>query len=197
MIYKYFDIPNEFCINLAQANKKLGAKYFEWFLSVKDERIKILEEAVQTTSGFEGWKADFSINSLLSLQRWFESVVERRSTTNKEKEAEIKLFSGTKLEEYFEKKGYTQWTLSENTESISQDVGIYFGEVLINNNAGLKWGQNITRKNEYHNNYPAVLSSFGPDFYPDSIRTFALKVLDGEKIDWKKFYTVFTEEVKI
>lgn len=196
MIYKYFEIPDKFCIDLKQANKKIGAEYFEWFMSIKDKRINILEEAVKSTEGFEFWLADLSIDSLYVLQNWFEIVVEKRPTTEDEKKAEIRLFAGSKLEEYFENRGFTQWTLSEITESICLDVGIYFGEVLVKNNPGLKWGQNITRKNEFHNNYPAVLSSIGPDFYPDSIRTSALKVIEGIQIDWQEFYKVFIAEAK-
>ena len=90
MKYKKINIPNEFAGNFFSGDyinnfdRETAKQYFRWYMSVKNERIVELERAVQTTKGYENWKADLSIESLDKLQKWFENVVDKRSVTEYE-----------------------------------------------------------------------------------------------------------------
>lgn len=197
MKYTYFDIPGQFVGSISHFDRKRAREYFKWFISVKDERLKILERAVQTTKNFESWEADFSVFSLTPLQKWFESVVEKRSTTEREKETQKKIYTGTKFEQYFKETGPTQWTLSEITESICHDVGIYFAEVLIKNNQGLKWGQDVRTKTSINRHYPVVQGFVGADFNPQmALRNFALNYLGDKKLNWSEIYKSIVQHIK-
>ena len=125
MKYTYFDKPKEFLGSVLEFDKHKAQQYFQWFLFIKDKRIKVLEEAVQSSKGFEEWTANYSVNSLKCLQKWFESVVEKRDTTEVEKNTEIKAYKGTQFEESFMDDGPAEWTITDLTESICQDVALF------------------------------------------------------------------------
>lgn len=46
MKYIYFDQPDEFVSSIAKFDTKRARKYFQWFMSVKDKRIEVLQDAV-------------------------------------------------------------------------------------------------------------------------------------------------------
>lgn len=199
MKYIPINIPKEFSGNPIAGDyfrtwdSNTAKKYFQWFMSAKDERIKILEEAVQSTPGFEHWKADFSKESLYALQPWFESVVEKRALTEEEKKLFMRQYNGTI---WAKTTNPPEWVVTDLTRSIEHDVGIYFSEVLIKHNPNLSWGQNLTAKRSPDFNRPVVQ---GQNFsvYGHSIaHGRALTTLKGEQKDWKELYEIWDNHAK-
>lgn len=116
------------------ATKKEGKEFFQWFMSVKDERIRILEKAVQTTPGFENWKADFTEKSLKELGKWLPYVATLVPKTEEMIRIEEESFKGVSpiIPEI------SKIMLSSQSVSISFDVGIYFTECVKHNNPNKK-----------------------------------------------------------
>lgn len=196
MNYLYCDIPDQFAGSIQHFDRPKARAYYKWFMSVKDERVKILETAVRTSGSFENWKADYSITSLTLLQKWLESVIEKRPFTQRESEILSKRFIGTMLETEADTDELPPWTLTEITESICHDVGIYFAEVLLRNNPSLKWGQNVRSKLYIDRNYPIVQGFRGMDFNPRIMREHALDYVNGDSIDLHKAYKEFVIYIK-
>ncbi len=181
--------PPQVFNSLRQASKKEAEACFEWFIQVKDERIKVLEKAVQTTPGFKSWRADYTPNSLSLLSKWFNSVVASRPMTPEEiKEEENKLLPQFKDIIQIDTK-----TLSSQTVSICFDVGIYVGECLKNKLSHLQWKLFEGRKYIDHNQ--PVLEDFnGAGFNPRRIgEVQAGKILKGiGKVDLLQIYNYWS-----
>lgn len=161
-LYKPIEPPVTFNY-IREATKKEGKEFFEWFMSVKDERIRILEKAVQTTPGFENWKADFTPKSLCIFDEWLPKVAELRSRTEEEIATEKK-----KLLPQFKNLNISTETLTGRSISLAFDVGIYMGEVFIHNNPELEWAPYL--KTEFIYNNQPVIQGFGkPVFAPWSM----------------------------
>jgi hypothetical protein len=197
MNYKLIDIPEEFRGTLIsgdyinQFDRETAKRYFQWYMSIKNERIITLEKAVQTTKRFEAWKADLSIKSLIELQYWFEKVVEKRPTTEEEKKAYMSQFSDV----YEIIEDPIEWTLRDETESLCHDVGIYFAEMLMKNNPHLIWRQDIKSKS-VDRNWP-IVSANKFTFNPYTIASVsALKILDGEQINLEELFTFWDNWAK-
>jgi len=199
MKYKKINIPNEFAGNFFSGDyinnfdRETAKQYFRWYMSVKNERIVELERAVQTTKGYENWKADLSIESLDKLQKWFENVVDKRSVTEDEKKQYMSQFSGVweVIEDPIE------WTITEETKSLCHDVGIYFAEMLIKMNPHLHWGQDVKSKRSVDFNYPIVISGKKFQFNSFTIaHVSALKALKGKQNDWQNLYKYWDDWAK-
>lgn len=191
MKYNHIKIPKEFSGNplagsyINALDKKTAQKYFQWYMSIKDERIKVLEEAVKSTEGFENWLADFTKRSVIDLQSWFEKVVEKRSTTEEEKKLFMLQYDGTVWEKIIKP---PEWVVTDQTRSLDHDVGIYFSEVLLKGNPNLSWGQDLTSKRSPYLNYPLVRGYHFSFNGHGIIHGSALKILEGKSINWEELY---------
>jgi hypothetical protein len=186
-IHKYPLISPPLAFNKPHtATSKEARELFDWFILVKDERVQILEKAIQTTPGFENWQANFQPESLAELQSWLKKVVETRPMTleeTKEEEAKIKeQFIGIL-------KPPTQ-TLTSRTVSLAFDAGIYMGEILRRNNKDLKW--ELCKGKSFNSKQP-VLAGFGKAAFNHRLilQNQVGKLLKNKPVDLIKTYKVW------
>jgi hypothetical protein len=123
--------------------KSEAKEYLQWFLSIKDERIKILEIEVQKQYAY--WKADYTKASLVELYEWFKQNVAYRPISDKEQEViRIQLSSTPLLANVIP---IPAQTFTDETVSICFDVGVYFGETIIFNATDVNWLQKVSSTN--------------------------------------------------
>ncbi|PIQ77698.1 hypothetical protein COV82_03125 [Candidatus Peregrinibacteria bacterium CG11_big_fil_rev_8_21_14_0_20_46_8] len=126
----YEIIAPPFTLEFRKMSTKELKQYYEWFMNEKPKRLKLLDEAIKSTKGFEKWNNDFSVDSLTSLGKWITATKKR------------KLLSGD---------------LTNETFSHAIDAAMYFGDVLIRTNNNLTWHHNInTAKNDADYGQPVV-----------------------------------------
>jgi hypothetical protein len=112
--------------------------YAEWFIGAIPGRLTQLASAVNSSNGDLTWQADRSETSLDELGRWLCRHVETRVKTSAEREHAQALLSR------FGEPSATE--LTDRTVSLSLDVGMYFGEVLLAQRPGLVWTQEVTSR---------------------------------------------------
>jgi len=125
MKYPLITVPKELDRPFLEMNKKEAQAYLDWFLSIKKERLRILNEAIKEDNNKE-WKFNFEPNSLIPLFNWFKTVITVRDKTKEEIETEHAEIKGLL-------KGHINVgdkTFTSKTVTICSDVGMYFGEVL-------------------------------------------------------------------
>lgn len=116
------------------------ADYREWFLDILPARIRILEEAVLATQGFERWRANETPDSLNTLGEWLATQVETVARTSEEL---------TQLREQMQPQfrdilPIEDWELSNRTYSLAMDCGMYLGQVMLRTHpARLRWDQDL------------------------------------------------------
>jgi hypothetical protein len=125
MNYTLIKIPKELDKSFFKMNKKEAQFYFDWFLNIKEERLKLLNRAI-IESNVKEWKFNFTMNSLTPLFNWFKSSITTRNKTQNEIKMEEEKITGF-LKEYID---VGEKTFTDETVSICFDVSIYFGEVL-------------------------------------------------------------------
>lgn len=133
MKYPLITIPKELDKSFFEMNQIEAQKYLDWVLSIKEERLDILNKAIRESNNKE-WKFDFSSNSLTPLFDWFRSVIHLRNMTRNEIRIEEEKIKGLL-------RGYVDIgvkTFTDETISICFDVSMYFGEVL-RKEKGLNW----------------------------------------------------------
>jgi len=197
--YAVINIPREFKGDdiigdyINKFDKGTAIKYFQWYMSIKNERIIVLEKAIKSTHEFSQWNANLSVESLGRLQMWFERNVEKKPATENEKRKFMAQFSGV----WEIVMNPLEWVLTKQTESLCHDIGIYFAEVLMKHNNNLHWGQDLTHKRSPNFNYPQLLGGKNFEFNPYKIaHVSALKALDGEKNDWLKLFNFWDSWAK-
>lgn len=139
----------------SEMNKKELDEYYEWFLDQIPKRINILEQAVNSTSGFAHWKADYSPDSLDRLGEWFEKNVETRLRTDKEKYQQTVGLSWPANQ-----LPIPDWELTHKTYSLAIDIGMYFSQVLLKNIPGIKWEHKTIGSKRWVDYGQPVLSEF-------------------------------------
>lgn len=198
MRYLEFDLPEKFKDEpIENFESKKAKEFFIWFISMKDERIKMLEDLVKNTAGFENWQANYKSESLNNLQRWFEPQIEERTLTDNEIAFYHKGLDGSPFEEDIKNDPKPVWTFSGKTIRLSVDLGIYFSEVFLKNNKSLYWGQNTRSKFYIYRNYPLVMGFKGVNFTPFFIvRNLTQSYLKGDKFTWKEVYEEKLQYIK-
>lgn len=134
-------------------DNETAKRHYEWFLSVIPERIKNLEQAIQSNPPDVNFKADFTLSSLDKLSKWLN---QNMTTVIPKEEQELRVKS---LEERAKKRFENaknlqdkkiaflldlakkeaeheigKPTLSNESLSLIFDSGIYGGEMLIRAN---------------------------------------------------------------
>src|SRR5262245_27907658 len=129
----YAVVQPPFTLRFRQMSKTELKAYFDWFQGQLAGRLIELEREVKTRSGFEGWHADRSPDSLLPLGEWFAAQVETRPRTANEL-AEIGAASVFSLP-------VPSQELTTRTFSMAMDIGMYLGETLRSRHQTLAWQQ--------------------------------------------------------
>lgn len=146
----YLIIQPPFSLQFRDMHKTELKAYFDWFLSQVPVRINILESFVKQTHGYEGWSADYSVDSLKMLGVWFANQVEMRPRSDDEL-AEIR---GAGMQSTHNRE------LTNKTFSLAIDIAMYFSEILKRDFPGLRWDLILKSKKFVDYGQP-VLVGFG------------------------------------
>lgn len=116
---------------------KIKVKEFSnWFFENKEIRMKQLIDEVHRDSEYQMWESDYSPDSLKQLGNWFITRVQAVS--------ERKNVSYNVIKSEIDDVGVTQDALLTNyTISLSFDISIYYGEVILRTLKDRHWVQNI------------------------------------------------------
>jgi hypothetical protein len=164
--------------------------FYQWFMTNLPYCIEELMQLVRSTPGFESWNPDYSPCSLDSLGEWFTAKAKRRDLTQDEVDA-VKKRTISPVE-------IPSWDLTEETKSLSVYVGMYYGEVALQNNPALKWEQPLENKKMADFGQPVVA---GPGVVPiNPVRVanaFACGLVSGTKVggNLRKAYDYWTKLV--
>jgi len=132
MNYSLVKVPELLDKSFFEMNKKEAQAYLDWFLSIKEGRLELLDKIVSKSN--KEWVLDYKPSSLTPLYTWFKTVVTTRNKTEAEKQIEENKITGLL-------KGHIDVgneTFTDETVSICSDIGMYFGEVL-RKEKDLKW----------------------------------------------------------
>lgn len=168
MEYKLMIPPNEIS-KISELSKKEAKEHFEWYISQIPIRLEQLENYVKYTTK-NNFKFDKSVDSLIYLWKWFETIIETERKTKIELEKELENLPEW-LHEQIKINNIKPTTL---TLSICLDIGIYFSETLIYNNPSIKWDYIKTSKNISFNKPVLVGFKNGLNFEPSRILNVCL-----------------------
>ncbi|MBQ2980912.1 MAG: hypothetical protein IJD58_02175 [Lachnospiraceae bacterium] len=139
----------------SKMNKKQAMQYFEWFMETKEERFRILQEYIFRDT--DKVILDKTPESLIGLWEWFQTKISWEEKTREEIELELK--------------GRPEWMtqiiladtkkIADLTLKLAYDIGMYFGEVFVENNSSLYWGIKTKPKALNGVNQPNVLGFLG------------------------------------
>lgn len=139
--------------------KKEAQKFFDWYVSILDERVEYLRE-------FTKLSLDYSSDSLAPLWSWFLKHAEIEYTPQErlnELEEELRL-TRNPLQDIVLAENARQFTLE--TEYIMHDIAMYLGEVFVKNHPSIFWGFYTKPKSDSFVNCP-VLLGFPNEIYPE------------------------------
>jgi len=169
--------------------KKELKEYNRWFHNVMPQRVDELTKALNSSSGFEGWKPSYAPDSLNSLGNWFATQVATRPHTREELRN-----LPQHVREYV-----SEGELTNRTISLAMDVGIYLSEVFLRNNASLKWDQ-IFGSSRFIDYGQPVLVGFGGNVPFNPVRMvitmaygLAKNTKDGKAL--REIYDIWSKKI--
>ena len=121
MEYERIEYPYDF-YGFDEMTNKQAKQYFEWYMSVMEERIAYLEHYVNNDG--TTIKLDYSRDSLMVLWKWFETKIYLEDKPIEEYEREL-AETPECFREYVSKE-----ELSTETRKIMSDVAVYYGETF-------------------------------------------------------------------
>jgi hypothetical protein len=96
-------------------------------------------QLVKSTPGFENWNPNYSAESLSMLGDWFTEKIKKNGVTQ-DKTGKIENTIDNLVET-------TSCDFTDETRSLAVYVGMYYGQVMLENNSALKWEQQLGNKN--------------------------------------------------
>jgi len=168
--------------------KKELREYNRWFHDVLPQRIGELTKALNSSAGFEGWKPDYTPESLNSLGNWYASQVETRPHTRDELK-HIPPHIGDWV---------SGGELTDHTISRAMDVGMYLSQVFLRNNLSLR-GDQIFGSTRFVDYGEPVLVGFGKvSFNPTRMMLtlaygLADRTKDGQRL--RGIYDIWTKMI--
>lgn len=149
-------------------------EFYEWFMLNLPYFVEELMQLVRRTQGFESWSADCSPGSLESLGVWLAGKIEKRKLTADEiVEIEGKLGKGVEN---------LPWDLTDETRRLIIYVGMYYGDVALNNLPDVRWEQQLGSKRLADYGQPTIVGEGVVPINPVRIvSSFAYGVASGEK----------------
>lgn len=149
-------------------------EFYEWFMLNLPYFIEELTQLVRSTPGFENWFPDCSPRSLESLGTWLAGKIEKRDLTSVEMgEIESRLGRGVNI---------SRWDLTDETRRLITYVGMYYGDVALNNVPNVRWEQQL--RNKRFADYGQLTIAGGEAVPINPVRiasSFAYGVASGEK----------------
>jgi hypothetical protein len=169
----YAIIQPPFTLRFREMSPQELTAYNDWFHSVVEDRVAILEREVRATPALAGWAADRSPASIDALGPWFASQVETRPRTASEKDAVLSTAPWVSVPDH---------ELTNRTFSLAYDVGIYFGLCVLAARPAAAWDQPLDNKKFADYGQP-VVTGLGPvPLNPIRIAvTFAYGIAGGQK----------------
>jgi hypothetical protein len=132
--YPLIELPDFANKAFSAFNKKEAKAFYQWFMYIKEERLEILIERVQTDMG--GWNADYSAESFEVLYAWFKKNITIRNKTEQEKKKMQEIVENSIFKNFIKTYNYA---FTDETIAICFDIGIYFGEAIAMKVPELKW----------------------------------------------------------
>ena len=189
MNYPLITIPKLLDKPFFEMNKKEAQAYLDWFLSIKEERLEILNKAIINSDNKE-WRFDFTVTSLTPLFNWFKSVITIRNKSQEEIKIEEEKITGLLKGQI----DVGETTFTNETVSICSDIGLYFGEVL-KKEKDLEWSFVLKPKRYVEYAQPILVKQDAKvDLNPRAIlENVARKILDKsfEEDELVKLYNVW------
>jgi hypothetical protein len=168
MDYKIIDIPMEINIPYEIMTKRQAKKFFHWFMSIKDERIKYLMKRV-----FNLDEIVFSEKHLQGLHYFLVENIRKRKKTKEEIQREKDLIPKQHKDSHV----FEEECLTNETAAIAFDIGIYIAEYILCVTTDMKWS--YERRNSEQYGKPII---FGKDKYCshiDIMKYFIRDYLNG------------------
>lgn len=159
MEYKVIQPP--FTLEFRKMSRQEAKDYFDWFIKQIPIRTNVLEQAVQSTDGYEDWLANYKPESLERLGLWFYEHVETRERTKEEREEIYR-----KAPDWFKSVEIEDYELTNRTFSLAMDIGMYLSQVFEKNLAGLKWEMVTKPKNDAYYQQPVLAGTGKRRFNP-------------------------------
>lgn len=133
--------------------KREAKEYYRWFLSIMSERIQVLETYVRNSHKklFPNWQADCTPASFAVLGEWFVYHASKMDVPKMYLDMAKQnntLLSHVEIE---------NWSLSEQSISLSMDIGIYYGEALRSYSHDLYWDIHPSRSKYFIDYHQPVL----------------------------------------
>lgn len=150
MNYSLLVYPYQSC-KFEDMNKADSEKYFQWFISSIEDRIKQLQKFVKLDD--PSIILDYSPSSLISIWHWYETKIIIETKT----EEEIEKSMDQRPEWMKEILIKNDKKVSMDTWAICMDVSVYFAEVFIKNNPKTHWGYFTKPKIRMSVNSPTIL----------------------------------------
>lgn len=168
MTYVLIDLP--LSKPFREMTKAECRSYFQWFTKQIETRIGILESEVNSATG---WRADYSPQSLATLQSWFALQVGRRPLTDRERQIVEQADVDPLLA--------VDSLLTELSYSLCTDIGMYFGETIIRVASKGKWDLELGSRNNLDYGKPIITGLLpGPINPVDVVETVAHAVTRGK-----------------
>lgn len=143
-----------------------AGSFFEWFNKQIPYRIEYLRECCAEYNKISKNRIDLSPESLVLIWKWFLEIAETERTP----EHKLKNLAATYSEhtdffqEYLINQEKVQFSLQ--TEYILRDIGMYIGQVFVENNPTIYWGYYTTPKSDFFVNRPVLLGFVDNRFNP-------------------------------
>jgi hypothetical protein len=139
--------------NFANKSRDELKLYGKWFFDNKKDRLKCLNNAINSNFEYKNCLLNFTPQSLLTIGQWFKNETKKEFLSEKEF-----LKKRATIPNWIEVSNYD---LTAETYSKVIDVGIYFGEVFLHNFSGLKWEQFFSKIKNDNNNGHMVIKGTG------------------------------------
>lgn len=170
---KFTTSYNPATMNFSMLTKKELKEFYEWFMLNLPYCIEELIQLVRTSPGFENWWADETPQSLDALGDWLSRKIQKHDLTTEEV-FHVKNFYKGDVE-------VPSWELNEKSRSLAVYIGMYYGEVIIKNNPGLRWEQKLGRKSFADFGQPVISGGRAVPINPVRVASsFACGVVSGK-----------------
>lgn len=173
--------------------KKDAKEHFNLYIAEIPNRMKILEEYVNGR-----YKAnvnfDYTIESLVPLWSWFESVMTIEERTQEEFERDLNVLADWMHDIVLQNKTRPSLT----TIAIGNDVAIYFAEVFRRNNPKVYWSYIATAKRHISYNHPVLMGFINKAcMNPELVISMAIKRSLKEKNSKRlaELYDIWLESI--
>lgn len=195
MEYEELKVPHKFIDTGGYDNfsAKEAREYFKWYIDCIPERIEYLKEYVQK---FQNNPMDYSLESLYLLDDWFLTQIEYEYRTEDEIMEYCRLNYFTESVDVLSLSEKTRWT--DYTYALMYDIARYYGEVMIRNINGMRWGVKTGSKNWVYKNKPVVFNDNSNYFAvspADTVDVRMCKYINKSRMP-SSFRDIFAEYIK-